>query len=200
MTRIDRIKNLIKDEFGDNQAEFARAIKKAPAQVNQWLNGYRNIGDGVARNIEEILNKPARWLDGKNSRPIESNAKVIGTVDTWDSNTPLENDDCEVPFYFYKETHLAARNSFADDINDYKLRFSKSTLRRQGINPTDVVCVSADGNSMEPVFPSGATLGINTADKVIKDGKIYAFNNGGLFKNKNTLSFTGQHGQNPQLQ
>jgi len=37
---------------------------------------------------------------------------------------------------------------------------------------------------MEPVFPDGATLGINTADKVIKDGKIYAVNHGGLLRTK----------------
>lgn len=57
-------------------------------------------------------------------------------------------------------------------------------IRRHGINPADVVCVSADGNSMEPVFPDGATLGINTADKTIKDGKIYAINHGGLLRTK----------------
>ncbi|MEI2574187.1 S24 family peptidase, partial [Pseudomonas aeruginosa] len=48
----------------------------------------------------------------------------------------------------------------------------------------DVVCVSADGDSMEPVFPDGATLGINTADKMIKDGKIYAINHSGLLRTK----------------
>lgn len=50
MNRVDRIKNLIADRFNGNQAEFSRAINKAPAQINQWLNGYRNIGDGVAAN------------------------------------------------------------------------------------------------------------------------------------------------------
>ncbi|WP_226883449.1 hypothetical protein [Neisseria yangbaofengii] len=64
---------------------------------------------------------------------------------------------------FYKEIHLSASNGFSDgiaDYNGYKLRFSKANLRRNGINPADVVCVPADGNSMEPVFPESATLGI----------------------------------------
>ena len=38
----------------------------------------------------------------------------------------------------------------------------------------------ADGDSMEPVFPSGVTLGIDTGSKNIRDGQIYAINHGGL--------------------
>ncbi|HEZ1342616.1 TPA: helix-turn-helix transcriptional regulator [Neisseria meningitidis] len=190
MNRVERIKNLIADRFNGNQAEFSRAINKAPAQINQWLNGYRNIGDGVAAQIETALGLPRGWVDGKDEPgtpvdSIKSNATVIGTVDAWDSETPLSDDDCEVPFY--KDVCLSAGNGFSDDIEDhngYKLRFSKSTLRRHGISPDDVVCVSADGDSMEPVFPDGATLGINTADKIIKDGKIYAINHGGLLRTK----------------
>lgn len=186
MSRLDKMKELIENRFNGSQAEFARAIGKAPAQVNQWVNGYRNIGNGAAAQIEDSLSLPRGWLDGKEDfRRPESNATVIGTLDVWDSKTPLAADDCEVPFY--KDVHLSAGNGFSDDIEDYngyKLRFSKSTLRRHGINPADVVCVCADGDSMEPVFPDGATLGINTADKVIKDGKIYAVNHGGLLRTK----------------
>lgn len=170
MSRLDKIKELIENQFNGSQAEFARAIGKAPAQVNQWLNGYRNIGTGAAAHIETTLSLPRGWLDGQAE---------------WDSNTPLLPDDCEVPLY--KDIRLSAGNGFSDDIEDYngyKLRFSKSTLRRHGISPDDVVCVCADGDSMEPVYPDGATLGINTADKVIKDGKIYAVNHGGLFRTK----------------
>lgn len=186
MSRLDKMKELIEKRFNGSQAEFARAIEKAPAQVNQWLNGYRNIGNGAAAHIEGVLSLPRGWLDSKESiRQPESDAIPLGKIEEWDSKTLLSADDCEVPFY--KDIHLSAGNGFSDDIDDYngyKLRFSKSTLRRHGINHADVVCVCADGDSMEPVFPDGATLGINTADKVIKDGKIYAVNHGGLLRTK----------------
>ena len=55
MTRIERVRNLIDEKFNGNQTDFSRAIGKAPAQVNQWLNGYRNIGDAAALNIEKSL-------------------------------------------------------------------------------------------------------------------------------------------------
>lgn len=65
---IDRkllIREIIQTRFEGNQAAFARAIKKSPNQVNQWLTGYRSVGDGAARNIENMLKLGNLWMDGK---------------------------------------------------------------------------------------------------------------------------------------
>ena len=171
-------------------SELARFLNVSQQVIKNWEA--RGVSAKMIPEVSERLGISERWLRtgegemiGDDEVQIESNATVIGTLDVWDSKTPLAADDCEVPFY--KDVHLSAGNGFSDDIEDYngyKLRFSKSTLRRHGINPADVVCVCADGDSMEPVFPDGATLGINTADKVIKDGKIYAVNHGGLLRTK----------------
>lgn len=67
---VDRkslVQNLINTRFDGNQAAFARAIKRSPNQVNQWLTGYRSVGDGAARNIENMLGLGNLWLDGKES-------------------------------------------------------------------------------------------------------------------------------------
>lgn len=192
MTRIERVRNLIDEKFNGNQTDFSRAIGKAPAQVNQWLNGYRNIGDAAALNIEKSLGLPQGYLDGTGEKyqsdptgkAMKSNATAFAVVETWQDDTPLNDAECEVPFL--KEVRLAAGSgSFeASDFNGYKLRFHESSLSRKGINPKDVVCVSADGNSMEPVFPDGATLGVDTSQKHIKDGKIYAINHDGWLRTK----------------
>lgn len=193
MSRVNSVKKLIAENFEGKQKLFAAAIGKPPAQVNQWLNGFRNIGDGLSAHIETTLKLPRGWLDNPtdlnglnlNKKPTESNATILGGFDAWDSDTPLADGDCEVPFY--KDIRLAAGNGFTDDIEDYngyKLRFARSTLRKQGVSPSNAVCVSASGNSMEPVIPDGTTLGIDTADKHIKDGKIYAINHGGLLRIK----------------
>lgn len=55
MKPIDKIRTLIHDRFGNNQAEFSRAIGRSPAQVNQWLSGYRNPDVKVCRLIERAL-------------------------------------------------------------------------------------------------------------------------------------------------
>ena len=122
--------------------------------------------------IAKALEVSPYWLEtGKEDMEVVSNATPLGKIEEWDNDTPLSEDDCEAPLY--KDVKLSAGNGFADDIEDYngyKLRFSRNTLRKHGINPADVVCVMADGDSMEPVFPSGATLGIDTGSKTIRDG------------------------------
>lgn len=53
--------------FNGNQAEFARKIKKSPAQVNQWLTGHRALGDAGARGIELALNLDSGYFDGRST-------------------------------------------------------------------------------------------------------------------------------------
>lgn len=68
-----------------------------------------------------------------------------------------------------------------EDYNGFKLRFSKATLRRIGARTdgSGVLCFPARGNSMEPNIPDGSTVAVNTDDKQIVDGKIYAINQDG---------------------
>ena len=53
--REKNVSRLIGTRFDGRQAEFARAIGRAPAQVNQWLRQRRNIGEAAARHIEREL-------------------------------------------------------------------------------------------------------------------------------------------------
>ena len=53
------LRKLIDERYGGNVAEFARAIKKAPAQVHQWLSGHRKLGDAGASHIENAV--PGLW-------------------------------------------------------------------------------------------------------------------------------------------
>ncbi|MGV6989636.1 XRE family transcriptional regulator [Testudinibacter sp. P80/BLE/0925] len=159
----------------------------ARAKVAKWLGvsaAYLQFG--------EDNEDTRRWLgviddfeDLDTGKEIESNVGEIGGFDLWDRHTPLNEDEVAVPFY--KDIRLAAGNGFADDIADYngfKLRFSKATLRRAGVQYNQAVCLTAKGNSMEPVLPDGTTVGVNLGCKEIKDGKMYAINHGELLRIK----------------
>lgn len=163
--------------------------EKDRSYVSQLISGKTpSFGEKAARRLEMENNMPAFYLDAPQSKTTEnisSNIKDLGSFDLWDRNTPLNNDEVAVPFY--QDVRLSAGNGFADDIVDYnnfKLRFSKSTLRKQGVQYENAVCVIADGNSMEPVIPDGTTVGIDLGNKTIRDGKIYAINHGGLLRIK----------------
>lgn len=75
--------------YGGNQADFARAINRSPAQVNQWLTGHRKIGDAGARTIEMSLNLEAGYFD----RPV-SYAKA-GNIHALQLNEPTAKNDID---------------------------------------------------------------------------------------------------------
>lgn len=63
MDRRALLRALIDERYHANVAEFARAIKKAPAQVHQWLSGNRALGNAGARDIEMRLNLGLGYFD-----------------------------------------------------------------------------------------------------------------------------------------
>lgn len=176
------------DKMGKNQVELAALAGTSQVTISNILNGVtKSPRNGLQ--IAKALKISPEWLlngTGDMVQPqIESNVAETGLFDLWDRNTSLNDDEVEVPLF--QEIRLAAGNGFADDImnyNNFKLRFSRATLRRQGVHYENAVCVVADGNSMEPVIPNGATVGIDTGNKTIRDGSIYAINHGGLLRIK----------------
>lgn len=218
MDRVSAVKALIKDRFEGKQADFARAIGRSPAVVWQWLNGHRNIGEKVARDIERKLRMTEGELDGRvehgNSEstitPLGSQSSGAGKVerqaasayeartpggggdeleffghmDAWDSHTPLDEDEVELPLF--REVELAAGGGATQVVENRgaKLRFAKSTLSRAGVPAEAAACAFVRGNSMEPVMPDGTCVGVNTADKAIRDGEIYAIDHGGMLRVK----------------
>nr|DAT59505.1 MAG TPA: Repressor protein CI [Caudoviricetes sp.] len=180
----DRLREARRNK-GLSQAGLSKLLGVSQASIAAIEAG-RNKRPTNLVSIAKALDVSPYWLEtGKEDKEIVSNATPLGKIEEWDNDTPLSEDDCEAPLY--KDVKLSAGNGFADDIEDYngyKLRFSRNTLRKHGISPENVVCVMADGDSMEPVFPSGATLGIDTGSKNIRDGQIYAINHGGLLRTK----------------
>ena len=192
-TLKDRLEELMAEHGLTTQQQLADFAGVSKGLVGQWFNGSTGLGAKPLLAFGKKTRFSTQWLaDGTGEKyqsaspgkPIESNATAFAVVETWQDGTPLNDAECEVPFL--KEVRLSAGSGTfeASDFNGYKLRFHESSLRRKGINPKDVVCVSADGNSMEPVFPDGATLGVDTSQKHIKDGKIYAINHDGWLRTK----------------
>ncbi|ECE6272082.1 helix-turn-helix transcriptional regulator [Salmonella enterica] len=186
MTGIsDRIKYLLAKE-GLKQRDLAESLSTSPQTVNNWIKR-DSLSRDAAQQIAEKFGYSLDWLlsgsgapkkDQENSIPPESK---WGSVDAWDKNTPLPADEVEVPFLKDIEFACGDGRVMDEDHNGFKLRFSKSTLRRIGANTdgSGVICFPAKGDSMEPFIPDGATVAINILDKRIVDGKVYAINQDG---------------------
>ncbi|WP_433770853.1 S24 family peptidase [Pseudomonas putida] len=115
---------------------------------------------------------------------VEPNAAMLGPIEAWDDDTPLDDDEVEVPLL--KEVELSAGSGRVaiQAHSKAKLRFGKITLRKQGVQPENAVCVSVYGNSMEPVLPHGSTVGVDRGKTTVKDGDIYALDHNGQLRVK----------------
>ena len=87
---------------------------------------------------------------------------------------------------FFREVELAAGSGISEVQENHgrKLRFAKKTLRDRSVRMESAYCVTVKGNSMEPAIPNGATIGINTDETTIENGKVYAIDHHGELRVK----------------
>lgn len=188
----ERIKERRKAQ-GFTQPTLGKMIGVTKATISLWEAGTTSPKGENLYALAKSLNCSSEWLlygEVKQSKP-ESNAEFIGGFETWGRESPLSDDEVEVQFYM--EVELAAGAGITD-IRDYtgpKLRFAKSTLKRQGVSATDAVCVKVSGNSMEPVLPHGSTVGVDTSTTDVIDGKMYAINHDGMMRVKMLYKLPG---------
>jgi phage repressor protein C with HTH and peptisase S24 domain len=186
MTNVsDRIRQILATE-GLKQKELADRLSTSAQTVNNWIKR-DSISREAAQQISDKFGYSLDWLLNGKGNPKQHHDNEIppesewSDVETWDDDTPLNADEVEVPFFKDIEFACGAGRTGDEDYNGYKLRFSKSTLRRIGAS-TDghgIICFPARGNSMEPNIPDGTTVAVNTEDKKIVDGKMYAISEDG---------------------
>jgi phage repressor protein C with HTH and peptisase S24 domain len=185
MTLSERLKIAMR-EAGYTQAALAERAGMTQAGVQKLTSGKARSSTKII-DIANVLGVDAGWLangEGQmktkpsrhDSLPGEGD---WGGVSSWDSTTPLDDDEVEVPFLSDIELACGDGSCIDEDYNGFKLRFSKSTLRRVGASGDSVICFPVRGNSMEPAIPDGATVAINISDKKIIDGKVFAINQDG---------------------
>lgn len=159
---------LIHDLFDDNQKAFAKAIKKSPAQVNQWLTGYRNIGDGAVRNIELELRLGEGYMDGK-----------IVTIKDWDENTSTTNfQQGKVPLI----SSIQA-GEFSEAIDIYEPGYAEKLLPKAGNGSDHTFALRVEGPSMTQSngisFPDGMVIYVDPEQRSPENGDfIVARQNG----------------------
>lgn len=171
------------------EAMKSQGIVVSEPGVWKWLNAAAIPDQTNILALSRWLNVRPEWLEyGRNQAANDKDREPSippesewGSVEAWDDSTPVSDDEVEVPFFKDIEFACGAGRTGDEDYNGYKLRFSKSTLRRIGAS-TDghsIICFPARGNSMEPNIPDGTTVAVNTEDKKIIDGKMYAISEDG---------------------
>lgn len=179
MTHIsDRIIQRMK-ELGLRQAEIVEATGATKGAVSKWVAGTNTPTGSRLVQLANVLKTTENWLLTGAGLP------EFSQVEAWDSSTPLDEDEVEIPFL--KDFSFACGSGsigVAMANEKHKLRISKSVLRNRSIERVNAVATIASGDSMSPTIRDGDTIHIDLGRKTIKDGKIFAICHGGLFMAK----------------
>lgn len=161
-----------------SQAQLAEKVGMGQATLSDLEKG-KTTSSRYLITIAKCCGVDPFWLQTGNG--IMNNIgntdhiEIIGGIEPWDDNTPLDDDEIEIPLI--KEVELGAGSgsfNFSEFKTNKKLRFSKTELIKQGVNFPSSICVTVSGNSMEPFIQDGSIVGIDTSKTNIVDGKIYA--------------------------
>lgn len=166
------------DKIALTDAAFCELYDLNPSHISQLIKGHGSFGERAARNLEKKIGLIDGYLD------IQQHPEMI-PIETWDSDTPLDDDEVEIPFF--KDFSFACGSGSIGEAlanEKRKLRMSKVTLRNRAIDKKNAVATTASGDSMHPTIKDGDTIHIDLGRKTIKDGKIFALCHGGLFMAK----------------
>lgn len=212
-----RLKQLLGERYNGSSARLAEEADISPSYLSRMLASsdsphVRNIGEKMARSLEEKLRLPVGTLDLPLSdshleftdnglrltkqeqvkhTQSQPNAEYVGMISVWDDDTPVEEDEVEVPFLREVELAAGSGKTYIEETSRWKLRFGKYTLRRKGVQPENAVCVVVRGNSMEPILPDGSTVGVDRGATNIVDGKVYALKDDGMLRVKTLYRLPG---------
>lgn len=165
------------------QSAFSQyATGKVPLNVEALLKLAKALDFDASEVSSRLLSTVANVQQDR----IQPSVK-LGTIETWDDETPLDDDEVYVPFL--QEVELAAGSGrFAIEESDTsRLRFFKKDLRHNGVQFSNAKCVRVGGNSMMPVLRDGATVGVNVGKNSLSDivdGEMYAINHNGQLRVK----------------
>lgn len=156
----------------------------SPSFFSQLLSRTREIGDHTARKIETALGIKRGVLDGfmpdadhsAASPPAVADDDEFVEIPVIGPSEDLGPDvDVEIPFYTSVAASVGhgAANDGSGGRPPIKLRFRKTSVNRQNIDPARSMVIYVRGNSMEPLMYSGDQIMIDTSRTTIRDGELY---------------------------
>ena len=173
-----------------SQVDLGRLTGASQSKIAALESG-RNKKPTNIIELSEILGVSAYWLEtGKGDMhasipPRQDEIKDIHRPMLWSSNDPLPEDDYTFAPYRKEQAFCGGAGSFEiPDYNGFRLPFGRATLRRKSISPDNVFCCTLTGDSMEEKIAEDAAIAVDAGEKTIRDGKIYAFRHGDLFRVK----------------
>lgn len=174
------------------QSAFSQfATGKIPMNIEALLALSKALSFEPEEVSPRLAEKIGRSSHSEVRAALSPHHQDLTPISAWDDNTPLDDDEVEVPFLKEVELSAGSGRTVIQESSRFKLRFGKYTLRRQNVQVEHAVCVPINGNSMEPVLRSGATVGVDRSKTQVIDGDLYALNHSGQLRVKQLYRLPG---------
>lgn len=165
------------------QSAFSQyATGKVPLNVEALLK----LAKALNFDASEVSSRLVSTVANVQKERIQPSVK-LGNIETWDDETPLDDDEVYVPFLHEVELAAGSGRFAIEESANSRLRFNKKDLRHNGVQFSNAKCVKVGGNSMVPVLRDGATVGVNVGKNSLSDivdGEMYAINHNGQLRVK----------------
>lgn len=163
--RRENLERLALDRFKGNRAALSRAAEVHPNHINLILSENdehrRNLGEVLARKIEQQLGLPARWLDNSHGGLSASVAPTTIDAPPMHSSMAGALRSCEV----------------AAGLSLLPVQFEG--LLKKITAPENLVLASIDTNDMAPELMDGDAVVVDTAVAAITVDGVYILSRAG---------------------
>lgn len=176
MDIADRINKRLRD-LNLKGVDVGKATGVTSGAVSQWRKGTTAPTAARLFSLSKLLKCSPEWLqygDRYQTPLISESTGQYGDA----------QEDVELPLYIEIEREIGSGITDVIENPNHKVRFVKAALERQHVDYKMAACCYVSGDSMEPILMSGSTVGINTAQTLIEDGKLYAINYAGMLRIK----------------
>jgi phage repressor protein C with HTH and peptisase S24 domain len=163
--RRQKLAQLIRQE--GSQSGVARKIDTDPSYLSQIMSskGRRNVGEALARRIEERFNKKPGWMDSDpDSHPYLEVMENMGD--------PLD-DFVMIPHYNAAASMGPGETQPDEDQINGHLAFKSVWLKKRRLNPRYLTVIDAVGDSMHPTISNGDVLLVDLRQKEPIDNRIF---------------------------
>jgi len=180
MTLSERIRTAMA-ERNISQVDLARACNVKPPSVHGWLTGKAKFLRGenlllAARALgvsQEWLATGAGDMHGVDAVAPGANIGLFG-VHAADKDDP---DFVQIPMVRLRlQAGVTGFQTEPDRRDGGTMGMRRQWLERTGFDPTTLIAIQVKGESMEPSLYEDDIVVLNTADKKLVDGQVYAFN------------------------
>jgi phage repressor protein C with HTH and peptisase S24 domain len=180
--RVFLLRKLFEDS-GLDRNTFAEKIGISYVQYGHYAgkNPTKNIGDAIARRIEEKLELPYGFMDSiRDEDFIEGSFREIQTAMTFENS---DNDKKAHDLYFTKYSARASMGEGLPAELEHDEIIGQLGVSREWANRylhkattfNQVTLITGLGDSMSPTYADGETLFLDESVKDIKLDAVYAF-------------------------